>query len=295
MTSKTIDGKTIAREIRELLLQNSQKLAEKDIILKMAIIHIGDDPASLSYTKSIQRLSSKLNIGVEVYSFKANDDCDSVIGGIERIAQNKDIKGVIVQEPIPSNFNREEIVSRIPPSKDIDCMNPINLGRVLRGNYTFAPSTPLGVLKILEYENIDVNGKHVVIVGRSNIVGKPLANLLLIKGKGGNATVTVCHSRTRNLQDFTKQADILVVAIGKARFITGDMVKQGAIIIDVGINDFVNDEGKHKLVGDVDFDSMMGIASSITPVPGGVGPITTLMLLSNLLKTAGINKATSPL
>ncbi len=287
MTTKIIDGRAIAKEIRQDLLQQIQKLALKNATLRLAIIHIGDNPASLSYTKSIQKLSAKLNVETEVHKFEENSDITAVFGEIRKVARNPGITGVIIQEPIPSSFKKEDIVMEIPSSKDIDCMNPVNLGKVLRGDYLFAPSTPLGVLKILDYENIEVQAKHTVIIGRSTIVGKPLANLLLIKGKGGNATVTVCHSRTSNLSEFTKAADILVVAIGKANFITGDMVKTGAVVIDVGINDFVNDEGKHKLTGDVDFDSMMGIASSITPVPGGVGPVTTLMLLFNLLKTAG--------
>ncbi|MBA7607127.1 Bifunctional protein FolD protein [subsurface metagenome] len=165
-------------------------------------------------------------------------------------------------------------------------MNPINLGRVMRGEFPFAPSTPLGVLKVLEQENIDVEEKHVVIVGRSTIVGKPLANLLLIKGKGGNATVTVCHSKTRNLPFFTKMADVVVVAVGRPKLIKGDMLQHGAVVIDVGINDVIDKDGKHRLVGDVDFDSVIGIASYVTPVPGGVGPVTTLMLLSNLITAA---------
>ncbi len=282
-----IDGRAIAKNLREEISQTTDDLITRSIIPKIAIIHIGEDPASLSYTKSIIKISSKLNIEVDVHNIEGTTTNAHVIQELKSLNEDKKIHGILIQEPIPSTLNRKEISLSISSFKDIDCMNPINLGGVMRGAFPFAPSTPLGVLKLLEYENIDTEGKHVVIVGRSNIVGKPLANLLLIKGKGGNATVTVCHSRTKDLPFFTKTADILIVAIGKPEFITGNMLKQGTAVIDVGINDKVDKDGKHKLVGDVDFNSVINIASYITPVPGGVGPVTTMMLLSNLIKAAG--------
>lgn len=284
MKTIIIDGRAIANEIKEELSHTASDLIAKNIIPRMAVLHIGEDPASLSYTKSIKKISSKLNIEVDVYKIEKTTNDVHVIKEIKRLNDDKKIHGIIIQEPIPSSFNREDILLSISPYKDIDCMNPINLGRVMRGNFPFAPSTPLGVLKVIEQENIDVEGKHVVIVGRSSIVGKPLVNLLLIKAKGGNATVTVCHSKTRNLPFFTKMANVVVVAVGRPKLIKGDMVQQGAVVIDVGINDVIDKDGKHRLVGDVDFDSMIGIASYVTPVPGGVGPVTTLMLLSNLIK-----------
>ena len=284
MKTIIIDGRAIANEIKEELSHTTSDLIAKNIIPRMAVLHIGEDPASLSYTKSIKKISSKLNIEVDVYKIEETTNDVHVIKEIKRLNDDKKIHGIIIQEPIPSSFNREDILLFISPYKDIDCMNPINLGRVMRGNFPFAPSTPLGVLKVIEQENIDVEGKHVVIVGRSSIVGKPLANLLLIKAKGGNATVTVCHSKTRNLPFFTKMANVVVAAVGRPKLIKGDMVQQGAVVIDVGINDVIDKDGKHRLVGDVDFDSMIGIASYVTPVPGGVGPVTTLMLLSNLIK-----------
>lgn len=283
MKTIIIDGRAIANEIREELSHTTSDLIAKNIIPRMAVLHIGEDPASLSYTKSIKKISSKLNIEVDIYVIEETTNDVHVIKEIKRLNDDKKIHGILIQEPIPSSFNREDILLSISPFKDIDCMNPINLGRVMRGEFPFAPSTPLGVLKVLEQENIDVEEKHVVIVGRSTIVGKPLANLLLIKGKGGNATVTVCHSKTRNLPFFTKMADVVVVAVGRPKLIKGDMLQQGAVVIDVGINDVIDKDGKHRLVGDVDFDSVIGIASYVTPVPGGVGPVTTLMLLSNLI------------
>lgn len=286
MKTIIIDGRAIANEIREELSHTTSDLIAKNIIPRMAILHIGEDPASLSYTKSIKKISSKLNIEVDIYTIEETTNDVHVIKEIKRLNDDKKIHGILIQEPIPSSFNREDILLSISPFKDIDCMNPINLGRVMRGEFPFAPSTPLGVLKVLEQENIDVEEKHVVIVGRSTIVGKPLANLLLIKGKGGNATVTVCHSKTRNLPFFTKMADVVVVAVGRPKLIKGDMLQQGAVVIDVGINDVIDKDGKHRLVGDVDFDSVIGIASYVTPVPGGVGPVTTLMLLSNLITAA---------
>ncbi len=284
MKTRIIDGRAIANEIKEDLLQETKDLIAENIIPRMAVLHIGEDPASLSYTKSIKRISTKLNIEVDVRKIEETADDAYVIDEIKNLNEDKNIHGILIQEPIPSSFNREKLLLSVSPLKDIDCMNPVNLGRVMKGKFLFAPSTPLGVLKILECENIDVEGKHIVIVGRSNIVGKPLANLLLIKGKNGNATVTVCHSKTRNLPFFTKMAEVLIVAIGNPGFIKCDMVKKGAVVIDVGINSVMDNEGKHKLVGDVDFEAVTGAVAYLTPVPGGVGPVTTMMLLSNLIK-----------
>jgi methylenetetrahydrofolate dehydrogenase (NADP+)/methenyltetrahydrofolate cyclohydrolase len=284
MKSNIIDGRAIAKWIKKDLCSMVDKLIENNRHPRMAVLHIGKDPGSLSYTKSIKKTASTLNIDVQIYEMEKTVDTKEVIQKIEKLNQSSEIGGILIQEPIPDNFDRENIITTLSPVKDIDCMNPLNMGSIMRGEYTFAPSTPLGVLKILDYENIDTEGKHVVIIGRSNIVGKPLANLLLIKKSGGNATVTVCHSRTRDITTFSKMADILIVAIGNAGFVKGNMVKEGSVVIDVGINYVKDEEGKYTLTGDVDFDSVDGIASYLTPVPGGVGPVTTMMLLSNLIK-----------
>jgi methylenetetrahydrofolate dehydrogenase (NADP+)/methenyltetrahydrofolate cyclohydrolase len=284
MEARIIDGRAIAKTIKEVVRQEVHALATKDIIPRMTVLHIGKDPASISYTKSIKKISATLQIEVAIKDFEKSTDNALVIDTIESLNRDRNVHGILIQEPIPLHLDKEALLLSIDPSKDIDCMNPINLGRMLRGSSLFAPSTPLGVLKILDYERIDVEGKHVVIVGRSALVGKPLAILLLMKGKGGNATVTICHSMTKEINSFTQMADIIVVAAGKPGLLTAEMVKQGSCVIDVGINAVVDNEGKHKLVGDVDFDSLKEVTSYITPVPGGVGPVTTMMLLTNLIK-----------
>ena len=279
-----IDGRAIAKEIRiKLAAQTSELLERQHITPHLAVIHVGEDPTSLWYTKSIKKISSKLNIEVSVHTLPETADSIQVLKLLEKLNNDTTIHGIIIQEPIPAAIDKEAVLHALAPTKDIDCMNPVNLGKLIRGTFPFAPSTPLGVLKILEHEGVDVEGRHVVVIGRSAIVGKPLANMLLLKAKGGNATVTVCHSRTAELAVHTKLADIIIVAVGKANFLKVDMVNQGAVVIDVGTNDIVDKEGKHVLVGDVDFETVKERASMITPVPGGVGPVTTLMLLSNLL------------
>jgi methylenetetrahydrofolate dehydrogenase (NADP+)/methenyltetrahydrofolate cyclohydrolase len=291
MGTTIIDGKAIAKAIRAELAEHTAALLEKGTAPHLAVIHIGEDPASLWYTKSIKKLSSKVNIEVTVHMLAQNASSEEVLALLEDLRGDANVHGIIIQEPIPATIDKEAVLYALAPEKDIDCMNPVNLGKLIRGTFPFAPSTPLGVLRILEHEGIDVEGKHVVIVGRSAIVGKPLANLLLLKAKGGNATVTVCHSRTAELAAHTRNADIIIVAVGKAHFLKADMVNTGAIVIDVGTNDVVNNEGKHVLVGDVDFENVKEKARMITPVPGGVGPVTTLMLLSNLLAAVGMQTA----
>lgn len=283
MATTIIDGKTIAKEIKSVVAQETARLSEQGITPHLAVVHIGEDPASIWYTNSIKKKSAKLNIEVSVHMLPETAGNQEVLKLLKDLDSDAATHGVIIQEPIPSGIDKEKLLQAIPPLKDIDCMNPINLGKLIRGDFQFAPSTPLGVLKILEHEGINVEGKHVVVVGRSAIVGKPLANLLLLKAKEGNATVTVCHSRTADIAAHTKIADIIIVAVGKAKLLQPDMVKQDAVVIDVGTNDVVDEDGKHTLVGDVDFEAVREVAGMITPVPGGVGPVTTLMLLTNLL------------
>lgn len=292
MAMTIVDGRAIAKEVRAELAAKTAALLEKHITPHLAVIHIGEDPASLWYTKSIKKLSSKLNIEVSVRMLPEHADSAQVLKLLGSLGTDTAVHGIIIQEPIPAAIDKEAVLTAIAPIKDIDCMNPVNLGKLIRGTFLFAPSTPLGVIRILEHEGIDVTGKHVVIIGRSAIVGKPLANLLLLKAKGGNATVTVCHSRTAQLAGHTTRADIIIVAVGNPHFLKGDMVKQGTVVIDVGTNDVVDEKGNHALVGDVDFDEVKPKASVITPVPGGVGPVTTLMLLSNLL--AAVEMQTEP-
>jgi methylenetetrahydrofolate dehydrogenase (NADP+)/methenyltetrahydrofolate cyclohydrolase len=277
------DGRAIAKEIRMSLSAQTAVLQERGITPQLAVIHIGEDPASLWYTKSIKKIASKLNIEVSVHMLPETAASGEVLNLLDDLKNDIAVHGIIIQEPIPDTIDKEMVLASLAPMKDIDCMNPLNLGKLIRGTFPFAPSTPLGVLRILEHEEINVEGKHVVIVGRSAIVGKPLANLLLLKAKGGNATVTVCHSRTAEIAAHTRLADIIIVAVGQANFLKADMVTQGAVVIDVGTNDIVDHEGNHVLVGDVDFESVKEKTSIITPVPGGVGPVTTLMLFSNLL------------
>jgi methylenetetrahydrofolate dehydrogenase (NADP+)/methenyltetrahydrofolate cyclohydrolase len=283
-----IDGKAIAKELRGELSQQVARFLEKHITPHLAVVHLGEDPASLWYTKSIKKLSEKLKIEVSVHTLPETAENSTAAELLNRLHNDKTIHGIIIQEPIPPGIDKEALLGAIPPAKDIDCMNPANLGKLIRGNFQFAPSTPLGVLKILEHEGIDVEGKHVAVIGRSAIVGKPLANLLLRKSKGGNATVTVCHSRTAELAAHTRRADIVIVAVGNANFLKSDMVNPGAVVIDVGTNDVVDKAGNHTLVGDVDFEAVKEKAGMLTPVPGGVGPVTTMMLLSNLLRAVAL-------
>ena len=207
---------------------------------------------------------------------------EELIGLIDKLNENKHISGILVQLPVPKHIDEKKIIDRISPSKDVDAFHPVNVGKIMTGNYDFVPCTPAGIMELIRESGVSVEGKECVVIGRSNIVGKPMAMLLLHQ----NGTVTVCHSRTKNLKEKTKNADILVVAVGKPKFVTGDMVKEGAVVIDVGINRLAD----KKLVGDVDFESAEKVAGAITPVPGGVGPMTIAMLMKNTVKAAIINR-----
>ena len=273
-----IDGKDLARRIREGLKNDVQELKKKGVLPKLAVIMVGDDGASKIYVKNKSKACEDVGIEFEEYLLDSNITMDELKNLINSLNEKKDIHGILLQSPIPSHLDINEAFKAISPKKDVDGFHPLNVGKLSLGQDTFISCTPFGIVKILEDYSIPIQGKHVVILGRSNIVGKPLIQCMLQK----NATVTVCHSKTEHIEEYTKTADILIVAIGKAKFVKKDMVKPGATVIDVGINR--SDDGK--LCGDVDYEEVQNIAGYITPVPGGVGPMTIAMLMNNIVKAA---------
>lgn len=274
-----IDGKKIAQSIHEELKEKISKLKDKKPGL--AFILIGDNPASHAYVRMKKKGCAEVGIYSETYSLKESVSEDELLKLIIKCNNNPNIHGILVQQPLPSHLSEKKVIETIDPNKDVDGFHPINVGKALLGQEDgFLPCTPFGIITLLEKAHIDVEGKHVVIIGRSNIVGKPLAAMLVQKKKHCNATVTIVHSQTKNLYELCKMADILIAAIGKPGFVTKEMIKENAIVIDVGIN-AIEDHGKRRLVGDVDFENVSKRCSKITPVPGGVGPMTIAMLLYN--------------
>ena len=273
-----IDGKALAKKIREELKKEVDSLKQKNIFPKLAVIMVGDDPSSKIYVKNKSKACEEVGIEYEEHLLNADIQMNKLLSLIEELNNRKDINGILLQSPIPKHLDIDLAFRSIKPEKDVDGFNPINVGKLSLGQDCFVSCTPFGVMKMLEEYNIEIEGKHAVVLGRSNIVGKPMIQCLLAK----NATVTVCHSKTKNLPEITKQADILVCAIGKPKFVTADMVKNNAVVIDVGINR--NEEGK--VCGDTDFKNIVEKASYITPVPGGVGPMTIAMLINNIVKSA---------
>ena len=271
-----IDGKALAKKIRVELKIECDTLKKKGVNPKLAVIMVGDNAASQVYVKNKSRACEAIGIEYEEYLLKDNISQQELDDLIKELNNKKDINGILLQSPIPSHLNINQAFKKISYIKDVDGFTPSSVGKLSIGEDTFISCTPYGVMKMFEEYNIDLSGKDVVILGRSNIVGKPLVQCCLNK----NATVTVCHSKTKNIKEYTKRADILIVAIGKAKFVTKDMVKDGAVVIDIGINR--NENGK--LVGDVDFENVKEVASYITPVPGGVGPMTIAMLMNNVIK-----------
>lgn len=253
-------------------------LKEKGINPGLAVIIVGDDPASRVYVNNKKKACEEVGVYSEEYALPKETKQEELIELIEKLNNDKKISGILVQLPLPEGIDEEAVINAINPKKDVDAFHPVNVGKIMVGNYDFVPCTPAGVMELIKESGIDVSGKECVIVGRSNIVGKPQAMLLL----HSNATVTICHSKTKDLKEKTKNADVLVVAVGRPNFITGDMIKPGAVVIDVGINRLEN----KKLVGDVDFESAEKVAGAITPVPGGVGPMTIAMLMKNTVKAA---------
>lgn len=271
-----IDGKELAKKIRANLKIECEELKKKNINSKLAVIMVGEDPASKVYVRNKSRACEDVGIKYEEYLLDSKITQKELIELIEKLNNDKTINGILLQSPIPSNLDINEAFRTISPEKDVDGFNPLNVGKLVLNQDTFVSCTPYGIMKMFEEYDIDLTGKNVVILGRSNIVGKPLIHCCLNK----NATVTSCHSKTQNLAQKAKEADILISAIGKANFVTADMVKENAVVIDVGINRLDNG----KITGDVDFESVKEKASYITPVPGGVGPMTIAMLMNNVIK-----------
>lgn len=273
-----LDGKITSKKIKENLKKEVDILKEKGINPKLAVILVGEDKASKVYVKNKSKSCEQVGVEFEEYLFDETITQEELINKIDELNNDDTVTGILLQSPIPRHLNEQEAFNAISPQKDVDGFNAINVGNLSLGKDCFISCTPYGIIKMLEEYKIDLEGKHAVIIGRSNIVGKPMAQCLLEK----NATVTICHSKTKNLPSITKQADILIVAMGKPKFITEEFVKEGAIVIDVGINRL--DDGK--ICGDVDFESVEPISSYITPVPGGVGPMTIAMLMNNVVKSA---------
>lgn len=273
-----IDGKEVSSAVRDEIKKQVASLKEKGITPGLAVIIVGNDPASRVYVNNKKKGCEQTGMNSFEYAMPEETTTEELISLIEKLNKDEKVHGILCQLPVPKHIDEEKVLLAISPEKDVDAFHPVNCGKVMTGDYTFAPCTPAGMVEMLKYYNISVKGKHCVIIGRSNIVGKPMAMLMLKE----NATVTVCHSKTENLAEITKQADILVAAVGRPKFVTPDMVKDGAVVLDVGINRM--EDGK--LCGDVDFDAVCEKTSFITPVPGGVGPMTITMLLKNTLKAA---------
>lgn len=277
--AEIIDGKVVSSAIRNDLSEEiSQFKSEYNVTPGLAVIIVGDNPASLVYVRNKKKACEQVGINSYEIALPGDVSEEELLARIEILNADPSVHGILVQLPLPKHINEETVINAIDPKKDVDAFHPSNVGKIMIGNYTFLPCTPAGVIDLLDYYNIDISGKKCVIIGRSNIVGKPMAHLLLER----NGTVTVCHSRTVDLAEEAKKADILVVAIGKPEFVTADMVKPGAVVIDVGINRGADG----KLLGDVEFSGVSEVASYITPVPGGVGPMTITTLLKNTLNAA---------
>lgn len=288
MAGKIIDGKAIAEKIRAQIKKEVEELKEKGIIPGLVTILVGENPASVSYVTAKQKTAHELGFYSVQENLPENVSEDELIKLISKYNEDPKIHGILVQLPLPRHINEKRVLYAIDPRKDVDGFHPVNVGKLVIGEPCFIPCTPYGILHLLAETGVQVDGADVVVVGRSNIVGKPMAILLMQKRKPvGNATVTICHTGTRNLAEHTRRADILIVAVGVPKAITADMVKEGAVVIDVGVNRIgTTPDGKAKLCGDVDFDSVKEKAGYITPVPGGVGPMTITMLMKNTLESA---------
>jgi len=288
MTAKIISGTKIAEEIRGELKQQVQELKAKGITPGLAVVLVGEDPASISYVTAKARGAEEVGVYEETFRLPLTATKEQVRATIEKLNRDDRFHGILVQLPLPKHIPEAELTWAIDPNKDVDAFHPVNVGKLLIGVPDFLPCTPHGVQELLVRSGYDPAGKHVVICGRSNIVGRPLMAMLVQKAKGANATITVCHTGTKDLASFTRQADILVAATGSARLIKADMVKPGVVIIDVGVNRIPDPTAKSgfRLVGDVDFDPVKEKAEAITPVPGGVGPMTVTMLLDNTIRAA---------
>ncbi len=284
MSASIIDGKKISESVKISVAERVKNRKEGVRAPGLAVIIVGNNPASKIYVGNKKKACEFSGITSYEYALEENTSENELLSLIDGLNKNPDIDGILCQLPLPGHIDENKVIDKISPEKDVDGFSPVNTGNLMAGKHCFAPCTPAGVVEMLKHENIEISGKHCVIVGRSNIVGKPAALLMLQE----NATVTVCHSRTKNLKETVKQADIVIAAIGKPGFITADMIKEGAVVVDVGINRLESG----KVTGDVDFEAVKEIASAITPVPGGVGPMTIAMLMKNTLTSweRSINK-----
>lgn len=284
--ARIIDGKLVSQSVKDKVAVDVKALGESGISVCLAVIIVGNNPASRVYVNNKKKACEAAGIISREYALPEDTGMDELLSLIDGLNADEAVNGILCQLPLPKGLDEKQVIARISPDKDVDAFHAINTGHIMTGDYRFLPCTPAGITEMLDYYHIDTEGKHCVVIGRSNIVGKPMAMLMLQR----NATVTVCHSRTENLAEITRQADILIAAVGKAYFVTADMVKEGAVVIDVGMNR--NSEGK--LCGDVDFEAVEKKASYITPVPGGVGPMTIATLLKNTVTAArlqnGIDK-----
>jgi len=288
MTAEIISGSEVAKEIRAELKEEIAELKEKhNVIPGLVTVLVGEDPASQVYVGQKEKTSHNLGIYSERHDLPADTSQEDLLKLIDKLNRDPKIHGILVQLPLPKHLNEEEVLYTIDPKKDVDGFHPVNVGKLMIGEPDYMPCTPHGIQQLLVRTGVKTEGAEVVVVGRSNIVGKPIANILLQKREGANATVTICHTRTKDMAFHTKRADILIVAAGKAKAITADMVKEGVVVIDVGVNQIgTTAEGKRILAGDVDFETVKEKASAITPVPGGVGPMTITMLMMNTVRAA---------
>ena len=289
MAARLLDGKKIAEDMREELKERAEALKNRGITPGLGVLLVGDDPASRSYVTAKEKACEKIGIYSSEVTLPATATREEILDVVDQFNKDDRIHGILVQLPLPDSSIEQEVIESIVPEKDADGFHPVSVGHMMLGLPAFLPCTPHGILHILKRSGIETSGSHVVIVGRSNIVGRPLANMLSQKSELGNATVTMCHTRTKDIGSFTRQADIIIAAAGRPNTVTADMVKDGAVVIDVGVNR-VDDASKkrgYRLVGDVDFEAVKEKASAITPVPGGVGPMTITMLLYNTVEAAG--------
>jgi methylenetetrahydrofolate dehydrogenase (NADP+)/methenyltetrahydrofolate cyclohydrolase len=288
VTAQIINGNEVAKQIRGELKQEIAELKEKyNLVPGLATVLVGEDPASQVYVGQKEKTSQNLGVYSERHDLPADTSQEDLIKLINNLNKDPKIHGILVQLPLPKHLNEEEVLYAIDPKKDVDGFHPVNVGKLMIGEPDYLPCTPAGIQQLLIRTGIETKGAEVVVVGRSNIVGKPIANIMLQKKEGANATVTVCHTATKDMAFHTRRADILIVAAGRAKAITADMVKEGVVVIDVGVNQIgMTKDGKRILSGDVDFDTVKEKAKAITPVPGGVGPMTITMLMMNTVKAA---------
>ena len=275
---KIIDGKQISSDVKAEAAKRVSELKEQGVSVGLAVVLVGNDPASQVYVNNKKKACAACGIESFEYVLPEETTREELLSLVDKLNRDDKVDGILVQLPLPRHLDEKEVINAISPSKDVDAFHPVNVGKIMIGDYTFAPCTPAGIIELIERSDISLEGKNCVVIGRSNIVGKPMSMLLLHK----NATVTICHSRSKNLSEITRGADVLVAAVGRANFVTADMVSDGAVVIDVGINRLDNG----KLCGDVDFEAVAPKCSYITPVPGGVGPMTIAVLMQNTVKAA---------